>query len=214
MWGYGTIGKDEFKKALETLGCVWSDIELSALFNKYDTQKCGKLDFEELAGQMALRGSGNNPNVNPVFALSREPPHTVIDKIRCTLKAKGIYGVRALITLFKKFDTNSDSRLDRHEIQWVLKQNGQNLSPSEFERLFKYFDKNNDGFISTSEFIRGVRGELSHARAASVADAWKKIAPKGDLSTEDFEKAFDIECVESYRNGQMTKSQVLSELMA
>lgn len=37
LWGYGTIGREEFKKALETLGCVWSDIELSALFNKYDT---------------------------------------------------------------------------------------------------------------------------------------------------------------------------------
>lgn len=36
LWGNGTIGREEFKKALETLGCVWNDIELAALFNKYD----------------------------------------------------------------------------------------------------------------------------------------------------------------------------------
>lgn len=70
---------------------------------------------------MALRGSGNNPNVNPVFAINREPPHQVLDKIRKTLKVKGVYGVRSLVALFNKFDTNQDSRLDRHEIQWILK---------------------------------------------------------------------------------------------
>lgn len=37
LWGYGTIGRDEFKKAMETLGCVFSDVELAAIFNKYDT---------------------------------------------------------------------------------------------------------------------------------------------------------------------------------
>lgn len=34
--GYGTIEPLEFKKALETLGCVFKDYELEAVFNKYD----------------------------------------------------------------------------------------------------------------------------------------------------------------------------------
>ena len=76
--------------------------------------------------------------------------------------------MRSLIILFKRFDTNSDASLDRTEMQWVLKQNGQNLSPSEYEKLFRYFDKNNNGKISSSEFIRGVRGELSKARSDMV----------------------------------------------
>lgn len=135
---------------------------------------------------MALRGTGNNPNVNPVFGLTREPPHQVLEKIRSVLRAKGIYGIRELVALFRKFDSNSDSKLDRHEIQWVLKQNGQNLTPSEFERIFKYFDKNGDGFISISEFVRGVRGELEGARAACVNDVWRRIAPKGVMLCNDF----------------------------
>ena len=61
------------------------------------------------------------------------------------------------MNLFKRFD----SKIDRHETQWILKENGHNLTPSEFERIFKYFDKNNEGFISTSEFVKAVRGELS-----------------------------------------------------
>lgn len=114
--GNGTINPNEFKKALEAIGCVFKDNELSAIFNKYDTNQSGKLDFEEFAGMMALRGTGNNPNVNPVFGLTREPPHQILDKIRSVLKAQGIYGIRSLVALFKRFDSNSDTKLDRHEI--------------------------------------------------------------------------------------------------
>jgi hypothetical protein len=34
--GFGTIEPAEFSKALETLGCVFKDFEMDALFNKYD----------------------------------------------------------------------------------------------------------------------------------------------------------------------------------
>ena len=45
-------------------------------------------------------------------------------------------------------DNNGDRRLDRSEFMWGLRENGHKLTPSEFERIFKYFDKNNDGKIS------------------------------------------------------------------
>lgn len=54
--------------------------------------------------------------------------------------------------------------MDRHEFMWGLRENGHNLSPSEFERIFKYFDKNNDGRLSYDEFLRGVRGGMNENR--------------------------------------------------
>ena len=41
-------------------------------------------------------GSGNNPNVNPVFALVREVPKVIITKMTADLKKKGVFGFRAL----------------------------------------------------------------------------------------------------------------------
>ena len=73
--GFGTIEFTEFKKALETLGCVFKDVELKTLFNKFDANANGKLDYEEFASFIARMGSGNNPNVNPVFGITREPPN-------------------------------------------------------------------------------------------------------------------------------------------
>jgi Ca2+-binding EF-hand superfamily protein len=77
--------------------------------------------------------------------------------------------------LFKRYNANSDARLDRHELQWVLKENGHTLTPSEFERIFKYFDKNNEGFISISEFVAAVRGELSAQRESVVREVYNRI---------------------------------------
>lgn len=68
MDGFGTIEPSEFKKSLETLGCVFKDVEIQALFARYDANGNGKLDYEEFANAFALKGSGNNPNVNPVFS--------------------------------------------------------------------------------------------------------------------------------------------------
>ena len=73
--GFGTIEPSEFKKSLETLGCTFKDHEIDAIFNKYDANQNGKLDYEEFASFFARKGSGNNPNVNPVFGLTREAPN-------------------------------------------------------------------------------------------------------------------------------------------
>lgn len=73
--GFGTIEIEEFTKTLETLGCIFKDFEIEALFKKYDANNNNKLDYEEFANFIAKKGSGNNPNVNPVFGISREPPN-------------------------------------------------------------------------------------------------------------------------------------------
>jgi len=79
--------------------------------------------------------------------------------------------------------------------------------------LFRYFDKNNDGAVSISEFIAGIRGELNAARAAVVKDVWARIAPKGCLPANELAAAFDITVVADYRSGTKSKAAVLEELM-
>jgi calcium-dependent protein kinase len=91
------------------------------------------------------------------------------------LRARGLPGVHGLVSLFRRFNPSADAKLDRHELQWVLKENGHSLTPSEFERIFKYFDKNNEGFISISEFVAAVRGELSAQRDAVVREVYSRI---------------------------------------
>lgn len=170
--GYGTIDLKEFTKSLETLGCVFKDIEMQALFSKYDINSNGKLDYEEFANFFARKGSGNNPNVNPVFGITREPPNQVLAKMQNTLKNRGAHGIRGLSMIFQRMDNSGDKMLDRSEFAWGLKENGHDLSPAEFERIFKYFDKNNDGRISYDEFLRALSGDLSEKRRSLISRAF------------------------------------------
>ena len=113
--GYGTIEPMEFKKALETIGCTFKDDEIEALFRKYDANGNGKLDYEEFASFFARMGSGNNPNVNPVFGITREPPNQVLEKVKQVLLQRGAHGIRGLGIVFRRMDNNRDKKLDRYE---------------------------------------------------------------------------------------------------
>jgi Ca2+-binding EF-hand superfamily protein len=166
--GYGTIRFPEFVKSLEAVGCVMTQSDAQSLFQKFDKNGDGKVDYEEFAAYFALKGSGNNPNVNPSFGITREPPNQVITKILDVLKIRGMHGIRGMGRVFRRMDNNGDRRLDRQEFMWGLKENGHTLSPSEFERIFKFFDKNNSGKIDYDEFLRAVRGTLNARRADLV----------------------------------------------
>ncbi len=204
--GFGTISFKEFAASLETIGCVFPLHEMQALFNKVDKNGNGKVDYEEFSAWFALRGSGNNPNVNPVFGLARDPPTQVLDKILKTLAAKEA-GVRSLSLLFRKVDKDGNGTLDRHEVQWVLRQQGLKLSPSEFERLFKYFDKNGDGVISCHEFIHGVRGELSGKRLELAQQLAAKLAVAGEINLADMVDACDYSMDPMVASGKFTVAQ-------
>ena len=153
----GAITIDEFEKVLDTLGCLFKAHEIQALFNAFDKDSNGKINTEEFAHFMAEMDSGKNPNVPPQHAQTQVPCE-VLAKIKKTLIARGANGIRGLGIVFRRMDDSRDRKLDRYEFSFGIKENGHDLTPMEMERLFKYFDRNNDGVIHYDEFLRGLRG--------------------------------------------------------
>ena len=179
------------------------------LFSKYS--KAGKLDFEEFASQMALRGSPATANMNPSFAATREPPNQILNEIRTVICARGIYGIRDFVRLFRSVTKNG--RLSRHETQWALRKNGQHLSEQEFERIFKYFDKNCQGHIGVEDLINGVRGGLNEYRKSVVDAVWSGLHQDGQVSVGELAGYFNLNSVAAYKNGQRTSKDILDELI-
>jgi Ca2+-binding EF-hand superfamily protein len=206
--GYGTIGPMEFRKALETLGCTFADHEIEALFRKFDANGNGKVDYEEMASAFALHGSGDNPNVNPVFGVEREPPFAVLDKVRTVLRNKTGNGVDQLLHTFYRMDKNGSGKLDRHEFAWALKDNGHTLTQHEFERIFKFFDKNNDGILDVQEFMSGIRGNLPEKKVAQVDALIEKVRDGDVVSISKMEANFDGSHIPAVQQGRMTVKEM------
>jgi len=91
-------------------------------------------------------------------------------------------------------DDNGDKKFDRQEFMWGLRDNGHNLTPAEFDRIFKYFDKNNDGKIRYDEFLRGVRGPMNDFRIGFVKLAFRKLDKTGEgiVDINDLIDTYDV----------------------
>ncbi len=89
------------------------------------------------------------------------------------------------------------------------------MSPSEFERIFKFFDKNNDGKISYDEFLRAIRGELNERRKGLIHLAFKKLDRTGDgrVTIDDIANNYDVSFHPQFKAGQMSKQQILEEFL-
>ena len=177
--------------------------------------RSGNLDYEEFASFFAKKGSGQNPNVNPVFSMTREAPESIIDKIRKTLRKRGAHGIRGIGVVFRRMDDSRDKKLDRYEFQWGLRENGHELTAAEFEKVFRAFDRNNTGKIDYDEFIRAIRGDLNENRRAFVHMAFKKLDKTGEglITIADLKDSYNVESHPKFISGEMSKAEVLEEFL-
>jgi hypothetical protein len=95
-------------------------------------------------------------------------------------------------------------QLSQYQIRWALKESGQKLSEQEFERLFKYFDKNGDGSITVSEFLRGVRGDLPQSRERFLENIFRRLTPNPEITIAELQQVFNLQSDLDYRYGKKT----------
>ena len=113
-------------------------------------------------------------------------------------------------------DNSGDRKMDRTEFMWGLKENGHNLTPSEFERIFKFFDRNNDGKIDYDEFLRALRGDMNERRTQLAMLAFKKFDRTGDgfVTIDDVKEQYDVSFHPEFKQGKKSKNAILQDFLA
>lgn len=73
--------------ALERFGCTFKPNEVNALFASFDKDHSGFLDYNELSAYFAKMGAACDKTY---FNESREPPHSILEKLKKSLKSRGV----------------------------------------------------------------------------------------------------------------------------
>eukprot|EP00742_Colponemidia_sp_Colp-10_P015747 GILJ01017994.1.p1 GENE.GILJ01017994.1~~GILJ01017994.1.p1 ORF type:complete len:275 (-),score=64.63 GILJ01017994.1:125-838(-) len=95
------------------------------------------------------------------------------------MERSGNGGFNGLRRTLRIMDDNGDHKLTPLEFAEGLQTYGINYSKEDVDRLFKFLDRDRNGAISLTEFIRGIRPEPSMRRQDLVLRAFKLIDTNG-----------------------------------
>jgi calcyphosin len=150
MNGGGTIDYQEFFAAMTKLNFVGVQKEIETLFNRYDEDASGDLNYKEFA--YSLFGIGNKPTMD---VNSRN----IVEKVKARILEKdGASGIHKVARILSRMDHDGSKTLDQDELMEGLRVYGiSRIPPSELQLLFNYFDRDRSGKISVEEFLRGLK---------------------------------------------------------
>ena len=175
----GVIDIKQFAATLAKFGCSFTEKEIQAMFAKYDKEQSGKLRYDEFCGLFAQMGSGVILNVNPVFEIARQPPFQTLQKLSADLLRKNELGVQQLARIFARVDKNRSGIISRTDFTWALKEATLAPTKTEYDNIYRFFDKNHDDKINYREFLFFLRGDLTGPRLDVVRRAFEKLDSQG-----------------------------------
>lgn len=191
-FGLGIVDFIQFRQTMHELGFCFPDDELKAVFYKF-TGGNERLVYAELCDYFRDLGVGVPQNLNPAYTVYRKVPDDTLERIRKELKSRGHYELGKLRKIFETSDKDRSGYLTRDEFVWALKEIGLSLPKSEYEKVFRHFDRNFDNKVSYGEFVGAFIRDLDHSRLEHVKDLFVRLAgsPEGTLTSKRISECFD-----------------------
>ena len=219
----GECSPDEFTKAVAKLGVTgFNEKQLGEIFNQYDSNKNGQLDYKEFAavlyGEDDEEVKTNNKEAPEVSDEVKEKLHNskVMEKFRNTILSRGGGAIIGLARQFKIFDDNNSKTLDLQELTKAIRDFKVDLSPNEIKILFNILDNDGNGEVVYDEFLREIRGEMNNARKSLVDKAFKKLDTDGSGVVEigEIEALYNCKKHPDVLSGKKTEREVFEEFMS
>ncbi|XP_022869702.1 calmodulin-like protein 1 [Olea europaea var. sylvestris] len=131
--------------------------EMKQVFNKFDTNKDGKISQEEYKAILKAIGNGNllTKEVQKIFEVADLDGDGFIDFNEFEEAQKKGGGVKTvdLQSAFRTFDKDGDGKITVEEIYELLRKLGEKCSLRDCRRMVKAVDTNGDGVIDSDEFM-------------------------------------------------------------
>jgi len=200
------LGPKEFAGALAKMNCGDHKDVVQCLFRRYDTKGQGRISVKAFCD--GLFGLVMIPGSSPDF-------RTVVAKVRAKIlqRSGSTGGLRGLTRIFRSMDDNGNRTLDKSEIKSGLQSYGLDLTNDELDIVLKYFDRDRSGTVDVTEFLVGIRGQMSPQRESLVRQAFLKLERNGDgrVTIEDLKRVYSADGHPAVKDGSRTAQQVIKE---
>ncbi len=164
--------------------------------------------------------SNRNENDGPIdarrIAAKALDMGDIINKVRNKIVERGgSNGMRSIAKLLAIMDDNGDKRLSKDELKYGLRDYGVNLTLTELEQVFLYFDRDQNGFIDVNEFLVGIRGDLNDRRKRIVRFAFNLLDKdqSGEVNVDEILLCYDLNWHPEVRAGKMTVKEAARDFM-
>jgi len=182
---------------------------LDTLFNLYDKDQSGGLDYREFASEIFQREVGGTPS------RGKATGEDLLQRLRDKLKTRGARGIIGLSKQFRIMDDNHSMSLDKFEFSKAMSDYMLGFSEGEVQTLFTHFDFDRSGLIEYDEFLRAIRGPMSAGRKAIAMRAFTKMDADGSgmIDINDIRGVYTADKHPDVMSGKKTEQQVLSEFL-
>ena len=199
--------KENFVKTVMKIGITgFTEKDLSSVFEIYDTEKEGKINYKDFIGNLYHNPSiMDNPDKLKQNKKKQDYPYApsesshrekeqkekieekkinkelstdeIIEIIRDNIKSKGIRCLIALENNFRALDEDNSQTIDFPSFKKTSIDFKFDLTEENLQNLFFFFDKEEKGRIDYDEFIRIIRGQMSKSRRELIERIFESFEP-------------------------------------
>ncbi|CAK9315808.1 unnamed protein product [Citrullus colocynthis] len=130
--------------------------EIKQIFNKFDTNRDGRISKHEYRGILKALGRGNSmEEVQKIFKAvdSDGDGYINLNEFMEVHRSGGGVQAREIEFAFKTFDLNGDRKISAEEVMRVLKGLGEKCSIEDCRRMVRAVDSDGDGMVDINEFM-------------------------------------------------------------
>lgn len=139
--------------------------EMKQVFNKFDSNKDGKISQQEYKATLKSLGMGNSvhevPNIFRVVDLDGDGFINFEEFMEAQKKDGGVKTLD-IQSAFRMFDKNGDGKITAEEVKEMLCRLEEKCSLEDCRRMVRAVDRDGDGMVDMNEFMAMMTQSLRH----------------------------------------------------
>ena len=139
----------------------------------------------------------------------------ILIHLRSILIERGFTGIMSMRRTFMLMDENTSKKISFNDFDKLFKTFRYDLSETEINNLFNYYDKGRNGFIKYDEFIKDLCVNLNEFRKGILKQVFNKLdnGEKGFITVGTIRNEYNPRGNPLVRQGKRSEDEILAEFL-